>query len=150
MRAIRHENPEIQTTFFYIDIQPLGKSFGSLLRSCRQDPGMRLIRSLPSRVDGDTLSGDISVRFIDALSGEIIEEAFGLLVLSVGMTPRWDAEQVGDFLRLPRNEEGFYRSPPENSGIFLSGACKGPRDIGSSIVDAKATVQRIVHHLGGN
>ncbi len=150
MRAIRHENPEIQTTFFYIDIQPLGKSFTSLLRSCRQDPGMRLIRSHPSRVDGDTLSGDISVRFIDALSGEIVEEAFGLLVLSVGMTPRSDAEQVGDFLRVPRNEEGFYRSPPENSGIFLSGACKGPRDIGSSIIDAKATVQRIVHHLGGN
>ena len=150
MKAIRHENPEIQTTLFYIDIQPLGKSFPSLLQSCRQSSGIRLIRSLPSRVDGDTLSGDISVRFIDALSGEIIEEAFGLLVLSVGMTPRSDAERVGDLFHLPRNEEGFYRSPPDQSGIFLSGACQGPRDIGSSIVDAKATVQRIVHHLGGN
>ena len=150
MRAIRHENPGIETTLFYIDIQPLGKSFAPLLRFCRQDMGIRLIRSLPSRVDGDILSGDISVRLVDPLSGEIIEEAFDLLVLSVGMTPRWDADQVGDFLHLPRNEEGFYRSPPENSGIFLSGACKGPRDIGSSIIDAKATVQRIVHHLGGN
>ena len=111
---------------------------------------MRLIRSLPSRVDGDTLSGDVSVRFIDGLSGEIVEEAFGLLVLSVGMTPRSDAEQVGDFLHLPRNEVGFYRSPPENSGIFVSGACKGPRDIGGSIIDAKATVGRMAHHLGGS
>ena len=150
MRAIRHGNPAIQTTFFYLDIQPLGKSFPSLLRSCRQDRGMRLIRSLPSRVDGDTLSGDVSVRFIDGLSGEIVEEAFGLLVLSVGMTPRSDAEQVGDFLHLPRNEDGFYRSPPENSGIFVSGACKGPRDIGGSIIDAKATVGRMAHHLGGS
>jgi heterodisulfide reductase subunit A len=33
MRAIRHGNPEIQTSFFYIDIQPLGRSFEPLLQS---------------------------------------------------------------------------------------------------------------------
>jgi heterodisulfide reductase subunit A len=149
MRAVRYENPEIEATLFYIDIQPLGKSFASLLRFCRQDGGMRFIRSLPSRVDGDMLSGDISVRFLDPLSSEIIEEAFDLLVLSVGITPRWDVEHLGDFLHLPRNEDGFYRSPPENSGIFVSGACKGPRDIEDSIIDAKATVQHMVQYLGG-
>jgi heterodisulfide reductase subunit A len=125
MKAIRHRNPEIGTSFFYIDIQPLGRSFESLLQSCRQDEGMRLI------------------------SGEIVEEGFDLVVLSIGMAPRQDADRIAQSLQISKNEEGFYRSPPENSGIFLSGACKGPRDIGSSIVDAKATAQRIVQYLGG-
>jgi heterodisulfide reductase subunit A len=42
MKAIRHGNPEIGTSFFYIDIQPLGRSFESFLQSCRQDEGMPL------------------------------------------------------------------------------------------------------------
>ncbi len=89
------------------------------------------------------------MRFIDPVSGEITEEGFDLIVLSIGMTPREDADQVGDLLHVPKNEEGFYRSPPAGSGIFVSGACKGPRDIGSSMIEAKATAQEIAQYLGG-
>ena len=149
MKTIQHRNPEIGTSFFYIDIQPLGRSFESLLQSCRQDEGMRLIRSLPSKIYGRRTSTDLRMRFVDPLSGEIVEEGFDLVVLSIGMMPRQDADRIAQSLQISKNEEGFYRSPPENSGIFLSGACKGPRDIGSSIVDAKATAQRIVQYLGG-
>jgi heterodisulfide reductase subunit A len=149
MKAIRHGNPEIGTSFFYIDIQPLGRSFESLLQSCRQDEGMRLIRSLPSKIYGRRTSTDLRMRFINPLSGEIVEEGFDLVVLSIGMTPRGDADGIAQVFEIPKNEEGFYRSPPENSGIFLSGACKGPRDIGSSILDAKSTVQKIIQYLGG-
>jgi heterodisulfide reductase subunit A len=149
MKAIRHGNPEIETSFFYIDIQPLGRFFESFLQSCRQDEGMRLIRSLPSKIYGHKKSTDLRVRFIDPVSGEVIEERFDLVVLSIGMMPRQDAEKIADVLQIPRNEEGFYRSPPENSGVFLSGACKGPRDIGSSMIDAKSTAQRIAQYLGG-
>lgn len=149
MKAIRHQNPEIQTSFFYIDIQPLGRSFASLLQSCRQDEGMRLIRSLPSKIYGRRTSTDLRMRFIDPVSGEIVEEGFDLIVLSIGMTPRQDADSIAQVLQIPKNEEGFYRSPPENSGIFLSGACKGPRDIANSIIDTKSTAQKIIQYLGG-
>jgi heterodisulfide reductase subunit A len=149
MRAIRHQNSEIQISFFYMDIQPLGRSFESLLRSCREDEGMRLIRSLPSKVYGHKMSTDLRMRFIDPQSGEITEEGFDLIVLSIGMMPRQDADRIAQFLQIPKSQEGFYQSRPENSGVFLSGACKGPRDIGSSIIDAKATAQRIVQYLGG-
>jgi heterodisulfide reductase subunit A len=150
MKAIRHGNPEIETSFFYIDIQPLGRSFESLLQSCRQDEGMRLIRSLPSKIYGHKKSTDLRMRFIDSVSGEIVEEGFDLVVLSIGMTPRQDAEKIADLLQIPKNEEGFYRSPPKDSGIFLSGACKGPRDIASSIIDTKSTAQKIIQYLGGS
>lgn len=110
---------------------------------------MRLIRSLPSKVYGHRRSADLRVRFIDPVSGEIVEEGFDLVVLSIGMTPRQDAEKTANFLHIVKNEEGFYRSPPENSGVFLAGACKAPRDIGSSMIDAKATAQKIGQYLGG-
>jgi heterodisulfide reductase subunit A len=149
MRAIRHGNPEVQTSFFYIDIQPLGRSFEALLQSCRQDEGMRLIRSLPSKIYGHRKSTDLRMRFVDPASGEIVEEGFDLVVLSIGMMPRHDAEGIAELLGIPKNEEGFYRSPSTNSGVFLSGACKGPRDIGNSMIDAKSTAQKIVQYIGG-
>ena len=149
MKAIRHGNPEIQTSFFYIDIQPLGRSFESLLQSCRQDEGMRLIRSLPSKIYGHKSSIDLRMRFLDPASGEIVEEGFDLVVLSIGMMPRQHAERVAEELGIPKDEDGFYVSPPEDSGVFLAGACKGPRDIGSSMIDAKSTAQKIVRYLGG-
>ncbi len=149
MKAIRHGNPEIQTSFFYIDIQPLGRSFESLLQSCRHDEGMRLIRSLPSKIYGRRTSTDLRMRFIDPLSGAIVEEGFDLIVLSIGMTPRHDGDNIAQLLGIAKNEEGFYRSPPKDSGVFVSGACKGPRDIASSIIDAKSTAQKIIQYLGG-
>jgi heterodisulfide reductase subunit A len=149
MKSIRYQNPEIQTSFFYIDIQPLGRSFESLLQSCRQDEGMRLIRSLPSKIYGHKRSTDLRMRFIDPASGEIVEEGFDLVVLSIGMEPRQHAERVAEVLGIPKDEDGFYGSPPEDSGVFLAGACKGPRDIGSSMIDAKSTAQRIIQYLGG-
>jgi heterodisulfide reductase subunit A len=110
---------------------------------------MRLIRSLPSKIYGHRKSIDLRMRFVDPASGEIVEEGFDLVVLSIGMMPRQDAEGIAELLRIPKNEEGFYRSPSGDSGVFLSGACKGPRDIGSSMVDAKATAQKIVQYIGG-
>lgn len=149
MKAIRYQNPEIQTSFFYIDIQPLGPSFESLLQSCREDEGMRLVRCLPSKVFGHRTATDLRIRYIDPVSGEIVEEGFDLVVLSIGMTPRQDAVQIAHLFNVLKNEEGFYQSPPDNSGVFLSGACKGPRDLGTSMMDAKATALRVLQYLGG-
>jgi len=149
MRVIRYRNPGIQTSFFYIDIQPLGRSFEALLQASRQDDGIRLIRTLPSKVYGYKTSTDLRIRFIDPLSGEVIEEGFDLVVLSIGMMPGEGAEEIANTFHIAKNQEGFYQSPPENSGLFLSGACQGPRDIGSSMVDGKATAQKIVQYLGG-
>ena len=50
IKAIRHKYPEVNATFLYMDIQPAGASFQQFLDSCRQDKGIRLIRSLPSKI----------------------------------------------------------------------------------------------------
>jgi len=149
IRAIRHHSPGTKTTFFYTDIQPLGRSFESLVESCRLDEGIRLVRSLPSKVYGHRTSTDLGVRFIEPTSGEIVQEAFDLVVLSIGMAPRHDAEELASALHILKNQEGFYRSPPHQSGVFVSGACKGPTDIAGSMMDARATALKIDEYLGG-
>lgn len=149
IKAIRHQYPEIKATFLYMDIQPAGASFQPFLNSCREDKGIRFIRSLPSKVYYSPLSDTLRVRFIDPLQDEVVEETFDLIVLSVGMVLSKEMKRLTELFGLSLSEDGFIASPPSRTGIFVAGACSGPKDIDRSITHAKSTALLIHQHLQG-
>ena len=149
IRAIRYQYPEVRATFLYMDIQPAGTNFQQFLNACRGDKGVRLIRSLPSKVYHSPLSGQLRVRFIDPESEEVAEESFDLIVLSVGMTLRKGTKSLMELFRLDFTEDGFVSSPPSQTGVFVAGACSGPKDIDRPILHAKSTALLVQQHLKG-
>jgi len=149
IKAIRHQSPEMKATFLYIDIQPAGASFHEFLTSCREDKGIRLIRSLPSKVYHSPLSDTLRVRFIDPQKDELVEEPFDLIVLSVGMVLKKEAKSLTQLFGLSLTEDGFIASPPSHTGIFITGACTGPKDIDRSILHAKSTTFLVHQYLKG-
>jgi heterodisulfide reductase subunit A len=149
IRAIRHQYPEVRATFLYMDIQPAGTNFQQFLNACRGDKGVRLIRSLPSKVYHSPLSDQLRVRFADPEREEVSEESFDLIVLSVGMTLRKGTKSLMELFRLNLTEEGFVSSPPSQTGVFVAGACSGPKDIDRSILHAKSTAFLVQQHLKG-
>lgn len=149
IKAIRYQHPEVKATFLYMDIQPAGASFEQFLNSCRQDGGIRLIRSLPSKVYHSLLADTLRVRFTDALKGEVVEESFDLIVLSVGMVLKKDTKHLSDLFGLSFTEDGFIASPPSQTGVFVTGACSGPKDIDRSILQAKSTAYHVQQYLEG-
>jgi heterodisulfide reductase subunit A len=149
IKAIRHQYPEVKATFLYMDIQPAGTTFQQFLSSCREDKGIRFIRSLPSKVYHSPLSNHLRVRFTDPEAGEVVEETFDLIVLSVGMTLRRGAKSLIEFFGLSLTEDGFLASPPPQTGVFIAGACSGPKDIDRSILQAKSTAFLVQQHLKG-
>ncbi|MDI6762063.1 MAG: FAD-dependent oxidoreductase [Thermodesulfobacteriota bacterium] len=149
IKAIRYQYPETKATFLYMDIQPAGASFDHFLNSCRQDNGIHLIRSLPSKVYHSPLSDGLRVRFVDPLKGEVVEEPFDLIVLSVGMVLRKDSKSLTRLFNLNFNEEGFFAPPPAQTGIFVTGACSGPKDIDRSIIHAKSIACTVQQYLKG-
>ena len=150
IRALRHQYPEMKATFLYLDIQPAGASFQTLLKSCREDGNIRLIRSLPSKVYPSSLQDTLRVRLTDPGGGEVVEEPFDLIVLSVGMVPQKGTNSLGALLGLALTEDGFFASPPPQTGLFVTGACSGPKDIDRSILHAKSTAFLVQDHLRGN
>jgi len=48
---------------------------------------------------------------------------------------------------LSLTEDGFIASPPPQSGVFVTGACSGPKDIDRSILDAKSAAFLVQQHL---
>jgi heterodisulfide reductase subunit A len=132
-----------------MDIQPAGASFQGFLDSCREDKGIRLVRSLPSKVYHSSLSDTLRVRFVDPERGEVVEDSFDLIVLSVGMVLSKQARSLTELLGLNLTEDGFIASPPLQSGVFVTGACTGPKDIDRSILHAKSVAFLVQQHLRG-
>jgi heterodisulfide reductase subunit A len=149
IKAIRHQYPEVRATFLYTDIQPAGASFHQLLNSSRQDKGIRLIRSLPSKVYPSPLSDTLRVRFVDPEREGVVEDSFDLIVLSVGMVLNEEAKHLTGLFGLKLTEDGFIASPPPQSGIFVTGACSGPKDIDRSMLHAKSAAFLVRQHLRG-
>jgi len=149
IKAIRYQYSEVKATFLYMDIQPAGASFHEFLTSCREDKGIRLIRSLPSKVYYSPLFDSLRVRFIDPQKGEVVEEAFDLIILSVGMVLSKEAKSLAKLLGLSFTEDGFLASPPSHSGLFVTGACCGPKDIDRSILHAKSAAYLVHQYLKG-
>jgi heterodisulfide reductase subunit A len=149
IKAIRYQYPEINATFLYMDIQPAGASFQPFLDSCRGDNRIRFIRSLPSKVYHSPLSETLRVRLTDPEKGEVVEESFDLIVLSVGMVLNKEAKRLIDFFQLNLTEDGFIASPPPQTGVFVTGACSGPKDIDRSILHAKSAAFLVQQYLRG-
>jgi heterodisulfide reductase subunit A len=149
IKTIRYQYPEVKATFLYMDIQPAGASFQQFLVSCREDKGIRLIRSLPSKVYYSPLSDTLRVRFIDPVRGEVVEDSFDLIVLSVGMVLSKEGRCLTELFRLGLTEDGFLASPPTQTGVFVTGACSGPKDIDRSILHAKSAASLVQQYLRG-
>ncbi|MGB9630253.1 MAG: FAD-dependent oxidoreductase [Thermodesulfobacteriota bacterium] len=149
IKAIRYKYPEINITFLYMDIQPAGASFQTLLDSCRKDRGIRLIRTLPSKVYHSPLFDTLRVRVIDSEKGEVVEETFDLIVLSVGMVIGKNASSIPKLFGLNFTEDGFFTTPSNQVGIFIAGACSGPKDIDRSIIHSKSIAYEVVQYLKG-
>lgn len=149
IKAIRHQYPEVEATFLYMDIQPAGASFQEFLDSCRQDKGIRLIRSLPSKVYNSPQTDNLRVRLTDPEKDEVAEESFDLIVLSVGMVLRKTSRALLEFFGLGLTEDGFIASPPSRTAVFVTGACSGPKDIDRSILQAKSTAFQVHQYLKG-
>jgi heterodisulfide reductase subunit A2 len=149
IRTIRHQHPEVNASFYYMDIQPAGESFHDFLAACRADQGLRFIRSIPSRVYHSPVTEDLKLRLADPERGEVVEEPFDMVALSVGMVLKKEAKTLANLLGIGLNEEGFLADPEPGSGVFITGACAGPRDIDLSITDAKSTAASVHHFLQG-
>ena len=149
IKAIRYKYPEVTATFLYMDIQPAGASFQPFLDSCRKDTGIRLIRSLPSKVYHSPASETVRVRYIDPEKDAIVEEPFDLIVLSVGMVLNKNSKHLAQVLNLNFTEDGFIAAPPRPTGLFVTGACSGPKDIDRSILHAKSTALQVQQYLTG-
>ncbi|MHA2611545.1 MAG: FAD-dependent oxidoreductase [bacterium JZ-2024 1] len=142
------ERTEAEIYNFYIDIRAPGKMMEEFYNRVAEE-GVHLIRGKVADVYPDTTAegnGRLVLQVEDTLIGKILKIPVDMLVLSVGLEPRADAQEVRRLFNITCSTEGFFleRHPklaPVNTftdGIFLAGACQGPKDIPDTVAQAGA------------
>jgi heterodisulfide reductase subunit A len=140
---IREKAPQANVSVLYADVRAFGKGFEEFYDTVRKS-GVRYRRGYASEVfrRGDKLV----VRAEDTLLQKSVEVPADLVVLSIGLKPRSESNEIASLLGLTRSGDGFLaESHPKLrpvdtmvDGVFLAGACQGQKDIVESISQAKA------------
>lgn len=142
--------PESESYVFYMDIRALGKQYDEFTRRAIEDYGANYIRGRVAQIYS---KGQILVvRGVDTLLGNQVEVEADLVVLAVGAESSRDSKRLAEKLRISADAYGFYiESHPKlrpvetnTSGIFLAGACQGPKDIPASVGQGSAAAAKIL------
>jgi heterodisulfide reductase subunit A len=127
---------------FYIDMRCFGKGYEEFYKRV-QSEGVRLVRGKASRVEEK--DGILTVTAEDTLSDRILKVPVEMVILCTAMEARSDANAVARIFGISTGSDGFFQeqhpklepvSTP-NSGVFLAGACQGPKDIPDTVAQAK-------------
>jgi len=142
-----HTGAEIYN--FYIDIRAPGKGYEEFYNKLL-DEGVHFIRGRVGEVTDWTMTpeeeGKLVIRVEDTLAGYVRRIPVDMVVLATGLEPQADAQDVRRLFNMSCGTEGFFleRHPklaPVNTftdGIFIAGACQGPRDIPDTVAQAGA------------
>ncbi len=137
----KDHDAEAECTVFHNDIRAFGKDFERFYQRAESLPGVRFIRSYVSIGKEIPESKNVTIRYSTFDEG-VKEEEFDLVVLSVGLNPPDDVENLAEKFGIELNAHGFCKNntvnPIETSrpGIFVSGAFQGPIDIPESVMTA--------------
>ena len=135
-----HE-PDTECTIFHNDIRSFGKDFERYFQRAEQLPGVQFIRSYASIAREDPDTQNVVVRYATDSDG-VKEEAFDMVVLSVGLNPPLNNKGLSDIFGIELSDHGFAKPNHTNPvtsnvpGIFISGAFQGPTDIPESVFTA--------------
>jgi len=140
--AKEHAPNGLDCAIFNMDIRTFGKEYEKYYERSKEQ-GVRYIRSRVHTITEVPESGNLILKFVTE-SGEILEEEFDMVVLSVGMEPSHSAIDMARGLNIELNRYSFIKTneiaPVTTSrpGIYVAGVLQGPKDIPYAIMEASA------------
>jgi heterodisulfide reductase subunit A len=147
--VIAREHMEgLEATIFSMDIRAFGKEFDKYINRAQNEYGVRYIRSRISSIEEVPGTKDLKLIY-EAEDGNITEEIFNMVVLSVGLNPPKDAKKIADIFGIELNEYGFLKTKSLSSietsspGVYVCGACSSPKDIPETVIEASAAAGKV-------
>jgi len=142
--AKEHSKEPLDTAIFFIDMRTYGKDFERYYNRAEEEAGVRFIKSRITNIFPVRETGELLIRYTDE-AGRRVEEAFDLVVLSVGFGVPKEAVDLAKRLDIQLDPYQFTSTssfePVQTSkpGVFVCGAFQGPKDIPSSVIESSAS-----------
>jgi len=142
--------PDSRCYVFYMDIRSPGKNYDEFVRRAQEEYDVQYIRGRVGKIypKGDRLV----VQGMDTLLGVQIEVEADLVVLATGIEASVGARELAEKLHISYDQYGFFMEnhpklrPVETNtaGIYLAGACQGPKDIPASVAQGSAAAAKVL------
>ena len=149
--AREHIGSHLDMALFYMDMRTPRKDFEKYCVRIK-DQGARLIRSRVHTVEEVNGTGDLKIRYATE-AGEMLEEIFNLVVLSVGgVIPQHTIELARKLgVRLGHNKfmdtQCFAPVTTSRPGIYSCGFFNGPKDIPQTVMEGSAAAAAVARAL---
>jgi heterodisulfide reductase subunit A len=140
---------------FYIDMRTPGKGYEEFYDKILKE-GVHMVRGRVAGVTDEAASpeeeGHLVIRAEDTLIGSVRRIPVDMVILAVGLEPQPDAQEVRRLFNISCGGEGWFteRHPklaPVSTftdGVFLAGACQGPKDIPDTVAQAGAAAAEVL------
>ena len=147
---IREKYPDTEVFVFYIDVRTPGKLFDEFYRRAVEEYGVHYIKGMVGKVspEGDKLM----VQASDLIENKQLHIAADMVELAAAIEPDKSARPLATMLTASMDTNDFFTEahpklrPVESptAGIFLSGACQGPKDIPETVAQAGAAASKVI------
>lgn len=153
------EKTGAETYQFYIDIRTPAKAYDEFYQRIIHE-GVNFVRGKVAEVtDAARLQGEegkLIIQVEDTLVGAQRRIPVDMVILSSGLEPRADSKQVGIKFGISCSADGwFIEKHPKldpvatmTDGVFVAGACQGPKDIPASVAQGSAAAARVLSIIG--
>ena len=139
----KDRSPDLNVTFFYMDIRPMGKDYERYYERAKADDGFEYKRCAISSIKELHPSKNLLITYVKE-DGAFEEKEFDAVILSLGFTPPKGIADFATAIGLRLNRQGFCQTeefdPAQTSikGVFVGGAFRNPRDIPESVVEGSS------------
>ncbi|MEE8551961.1 MAG: FAD-dependent oxidoreductase, partial [Desulfobacterales bacterium] len=143
MVAKEHSPGDLDCAVFNMDIRSFGKNYEEYYKRARDKQGVRFIKARIHTITEVPETGDLIVQYPDE-AGDIKEETFNMIVLSVGFQIPDTSVELAQRLGVDLNKYNFMDTDSftpvstSRAGVYTCGIFQGPKDIPESVTQASA------------
>ena len=146
----REKYPDTEVYVFYIDVRTPGKNFDEFYRRAVEEYGVHYVKGMVGKVAPE--NGKLKVQASDLLGGRQLHIDADMVVLAAAIEPDRSARPLATMLTASMDTNDVFTEahpklrPVESptAGVFLSGACQGPKDIPETVAQAGAAAAKVI------
>ena len=155
-----HERTGAEVYNFYIDMRTVGKGYEDFYHRLMAE-GTHFVRGRVAEVTDvpqvPEEEGHLVVQVEDTLIGVVRRIPLDMVILSIAMEPQADASEVRRKFGISSSNDGFFlekhpKLAPTSTltdGVFIAGACQGPKDIPSSVAQGQGAAAQALALIDG-
>jgi heterodisulfide reductase subunit A len=151
--AREHLGKDVNIYICFNDMRAFGKGYDEFYRRAR-DLDINFVAGLPSDIRGEA-DGSLHFDVYDKGTNKLLELRPDLVVLANGLVPNSDLGSISGLFHMSRSADGFLLEahpklrPLESvmAGVFLAGACQGPKDIPDTVAQASGAAAKAIDLL---